>query len=87
MYLQMIILTPRQLAVFSHLDGTIALERAIAAQGRFPAVDPLSSTSNILDPNVVGLEHYKTARDVQQVLQRYQELARHHRDLGCRRIV
>ncbi|MFZ4826984.1 MAG: F0F1 ATP synthase subunit beta [Phototrophicaceae bacterium] len=65
---------PAPVAVFSHLDGTIALERAIAAQGRFPAVDPLSSTSNILDPNVVGLEHYKTARDVQQVLQRYKNL-------------
>jgi len=65
---------PAPVAVFSHLDGTIALERSIAAAGRFPAVDPLSSTSNILDPNVLGEAHYRTARDVQQVLQRYKDL-------------
>jgi F-type H+-transporting ATPase subunit beta len=65
---------PAPVAVFSHLDGTIALERSIASAGRFPAVDPLSSTSNILDPNVLGDEHYNTAREVQQVLQRYKEL-------------
>ncbi len=65
---------PAPVAVFTHLDGTIALERAIAAQGFFPAVDPLASTSKILDPNVVGEEHYRTARDVQQVLQRYKDL-------------
>ncbi|MEM6284220.1 MAG: F0F1 ATP synthase subunit beta [Chloroflexota bacterium] len=65
---------PAPVAVFSHLDGTIALERSIAAAGRFPAVDPLSSTSNILDPNVLGTEHYRTAREVQQVLQRYKDL-------------
>lgn len=65
---------PAPVAVFSHLDGTIALERSIASAGRFPAVDPLSSTSNILDPNVLGEEHYRTAREVQQVLQRYKEL-------------
>jgi len=65
---------PAPVAVFSHLDGTIALERSIASAGRFPAVDPLSSTSNILDPNVLGESHYDTARDVQEVLQRYKDL-------------
>jgi len=60
--------------VFTHLDSTIALERSIAARGLFPAVDPLGSTSNILDPNVVGEDHYRTAREVQKVLQRYKEL-------------
>ena len=65
---------PAPVAVFTHLDSTIALERSIAAKGLFPAVDPLSSTSNILDPNVVGEDHYRTAREVQQVLQRYKDL-------------
>ncbi|MAU09353.1 MAG: F0F1 ATP synthase subunit beta [Anaerolineaceae bacterium] len=65
---------PAPVAVFTHLDSTIALERSIAARGLFPAVDPLGSTSNILDPNVVGEDHYRTAREVQQVLQRYKDL-------------
>ncbi len=65
---------PAPVAVFTHLDGTIALERSIASRGLFPAVDPLSSTSKILDPNVIGEEHYRTAREVQQVLQRYKDL-------------
>jgi F-type H+-transporting ATPase subunit beta len=65
---------PAPVAVFTHLDGTIALERSIAARGIFPAVDPLASTSKILDPLTIGEEHYKTARDVQQVLQRYKSL-------------
>jgi F-type H+-transporting ATPase subunit beta len=65
---------PAPVAVFTHLDGTIALERSIAARGIFPAVDPLSSTSKILDPLVVGDEHYRTAREVQKVLQRYKDL-------------
>jgi F-type H+-transporting ATPase subunit beta len=65
---------PAPVAVFTHLDGTIALERSIAARGLFPAVDPLASTSKILDPLVVGDEHYRTAREVQQVLQRYKDL-------------
>jgi F-type H+/Na+-transporting ATPase subunit beta len=65
---------PAPVAVFTHLDSTIALERSIAARGLFPAVDPLASTSNILDPNVVGDDHYATAREVQQVLQRYKDL-------------
>jgi F-type H+-transporting ATPase subunit beta len=65
---------PAPVAVFAHLDGTLALERSIAEQGIYPAVDPLASTSRILDPNIVGEEHYRTARDVQQVLQRYKDL-------------
>jgi F-type H+/Na+-transporting ATPase subunit beta len=65
---------PAPVAVFTHLDSTIALERSIAARGLFPAVDPLASTSKILDPNIVGLDHYRTAREVQQVLQRYKDL-------------
>ncbi len=65
---------PAPVAVFTHLDGTIALERSIASRGLFPAVDPLASTSKILDPLIVGEEHYRTAREVQQVLQRYKDL-------------
>jgi F-type H+-transporting ATPase subunit beta len=65
---------PAPVAVFTHLDGTIALERSIAARAIFPAVDPLASTSKILDPLIVGDDHYRTARDVQQVLQRYKDL-------------
>ncbi|MCY3779781.1 MAG: F0F1 ATP synthase subunit beta [Chloroflexi bacterium] len=65
---------PAPVAVFTHLDSTIALERSIAARGLFPAVDPLASTSNILQPEVVGEDHYTTAREVQQVLQRYKDL-------------
>jgi F-type H+/Na+-transporting ATPase subunit beta len=65
---------PAPVAVFTHLDSTIALERSIAARAIFPAVDPLKSTSKILDPNIVGEDHYKTAREVQQVLQRYKGL-------------
>ena len=65
---------PAPVAVFAHLDGTISLERAIAAQGIYPAVDPLDSTSRLLDPNIIGQEHYDCARGVQAVLQRYKEL-------------
>ncbi|NMC77852.1 MAG: F0F1 ATP synthase subunit beta, partial [Chloroflexi bacterium] len=59
---------------FTHLDATIALERSIAEKAIFPAVDPLASTSRILDPRIVGEEHYNTAREVQRVLQRYKDL-------------
>jgi F-type H+-transporting ATPase subunit beta len=59
---------------FGHLDAVVALERSIAEQGLYPAVDPLASTSRILDPNVVGEEHYRVAREVQRVLQRYKDL-------------
>ncbi len=65
---------PAPVATFAHLDATISLERSIAEQGLYPAVDPLASTSRILDPLVVGQEHYTTARDVQRVLQRYKDL-------------
>ncbi len=65
---------PAPVATFTHLDATIALERAISEKGIYPAVDPLASTSRILDPLIVGEEHYKTARDVQRVLQRYKDL-------------
>jgi F-type H+-transporting ATPase subunit beta len=65
---------PAPVATFTHLDATIALERSIAEKGIYPAVDPLASTSRILDPNIVGEEHYRTAREVQQVLQRYKDL-------------
>jgi F-type H+/Na+-transporting ATPase subunit beta len=65
---------PAPATTFAHLDSTIVLERAIFEQGIFPAVDPLASTSRILDPNVVGQEHYDVARGVQGVLQRYKDL-------------
>ena len=65
---------PAPVTIFSHLDATIALERAIAEQGIYPAVDPLSSTSRILDPLIVGEEHYQVARGVQSVLQKYKDL-------------
>jgi F-type H+-transporting ATPase subunit beta len=65
---------PAPVATFTHLDATIALERSISDKGIYPAVDPLASNSRILDPNVVGEEHYKTAREVQRVLQRYKDL-------------
>ncbi|MGH8291140.1 MAG: F0F1 ATP synthase subunit beta [Steroidobacteraceae bacterium] len=65
---------PSPATTFAHLDSTVALSRQIAEQGIYPAVDPLASTSRQLDPNVVGEEHYDTARAVQSVLQRYKEL-------------
>jgi len=65
---------PAPVATFTHLDATIALERSISDKGIYPAVDPLASNSRILDPNVVGEEHYQTAREVQRVLQRYKDL-------------
>jgi F-type H+-transporting ATPase subunit beta len=65
---------PAPVATFAHLDATIALERSIAEQALYPAVDPLGSTSRILDPRVVGEEHYGVAREVQRVLQRYKDL-------------
>ncbi|MBK7449592.1 MAG: F0F1 ATP synthase subunit beta [Anaerolineales bacterium] len=65
---------PAPVATFTHLDATIALERSIVEKGIYPAVDPLASTSRILDPNIVGEEHYRTAREVQRVLQRYKDL-------------
>ena len=65
---------PAPVATFAHLDATIRLERSIVDRGIYPAVDPLTSTSRILDPRVVGEDHYRVAREVQQVLQRYKDL-------------
>jgi F-type H+-transporting ATPase subunit beta len=65
---------PAPVATFAHLDATIALERSIAEQSLYPAVDPLGSTSRILDPHIVGDEHYDVAREVQRILQRYKDL-------------
>jgi len=65
---------PGVVTTFGHLDAVIALERSIAEQGLYPAVDPLTSTSRILTPAVVGEEHYRVAREVQRVLQRYKDL-------------
>jgi F-type H+-transporting ATPase subunit beta len=65
---------PAPATTFTHLDANIVLERRISELGIFPAVDPLKSNSRLLDPKVVGAEHYKVARDVQRILQRYQEL-------------
>lgn len=65
---------PAPATTFSHLDATTVLSREIASQGIYPAVDPLGSTSRILDPDILGEEHYQVAREVQRVLQRYTEL-------------
>lgn len=65
---------PAPATTFAHLDATIVLDRAIAEQGIYPAVDPLASTSRALTPEIVGREHYEVARGVQQVLQRYKDL-------------
>jgi len=65
---------PAPATTFAHLDGTVVLSRQIAELGIYPAVDPLDSTSRILDPNVLGDEHYYTARQVQQILQKYKDL-------------
>lgn len=65
---------PAPVATFSHLDASLNLERSLAEQGLFPAIDPLSSNSRALDPDVVGSEHYQIARDVVKTLQRYKDL-------------
>ena len=65
---------PAPATTFAHLDATTVLSRSIVELGIYPAVDPLESTSRILDPRVVGEEHYRTARGVQEILQRYKEL-------------
>jgi F-type H+-transporting ATPase subunit beta len=65
---------PAPATTFAHLDSTVALSRSLASLGIYPAVDPLDSTSTILEPAIVGEEHYKVARDVQKVLQKYQDL-------------
>jgi F-type H+-transporting ATPase subunit beta len=65
---------PGIVTTYGHLDAIIALERSLVEQGLYPAVDPLASTSRILNPRVVGEEHYQVARGIQRVLQRYKEL-------------
>ena len=65
---------PAPATTFAHLDATTNLSRDIAARGIYPAVDPLDSTSRVLDPGIVGEEHYRVARQVQAILQRYKEL-------------
>ena len=65
---------PAPATTFAHLDATTNLQRSIAELGIYPAVDPLTSTSRILDPRIVGEEHYRVARGVQEILQRYKEL-------------
>ena len=65
---------PAPVSVFAHLDATISLERSIADKGIYPSVDPLSSTSRILDSQIIGSDHYNAARGVQKVLQRYKDL-------------
>jgi len=65
---------PAPATTFAHLDSTVVLNRSLTELGIYPAVDPLDSNSNILDPNIVGEEHYRTARDVQKILQRYKDL-------------
>ncbi len=65
---------PAPATTFAHLDGTVVLSRPISELGIYPAVDPLDSTSRILDPNYLGADHYKTARQVQQILQKYKDL-------------
>jgi F-type H+-transporting ATPase subunit beta len=65
---------PAPATTFAHLDATTNLSRDIAARGIYPAVDPLESTSRVLDPAIVGEEHYRVARQVQAILQRYKEL-------------
>ncbi len=65
---------PAPVTTFAHLDSTITLERSLADQGLYPAVDPLTSSSKMLTPDIVGSDHYEVAREVQQVLQRYKDL-------------
>ena len=65
---------PAPATTFTHLDATTVLSRRIVEMGIYPSVDPLESTSRILDPHIVGQEHYRVAREVQKLLQRYREL-------------
>lgn len=65
---------PAPVATFTHIDSSLSLDRSLAEQGLYPAVDPLASNSTALDPQIVGEEHYRVAREVQRVLQRYKEL-------------
>ena len=76
---------PGVATTFSHLDATTNLSRQIAELGIYPAVDPLESTSRILDPRIIGQEHYNVARTVKEILQRYKDLQEHHRHSRSRR--
>ena len=78
---------PAPAATFAHLDATTVLSRSIAELGIYPAVDPLDSTSRILDPHVLGDEHYNVARGVQEVLQKYRDFTRYHRNSRYGRII
>jgi F-type H+-transporting ATPase subunit beta len=78
---------PAPATAFAHLDATTVLSRNLASLGIYPAVDPLDSTSRILDPQVVGREHYDVARRVQEILQAYKDLPGHHRHPGHGRAV
>ena len=69
---------PAPATLFAHLDATTVLSRAITEKGIYPAVDPLESTSRILEADVVGEEHYRTARAVQEILQKYKQIGRAH---------
>merc|ERR1711936_1340836 len=74
---------PAPATTFAHLDATTVLSRAIAELGIYPAVDPLDSTSRIMDPNIIGAEHYQVARNIQKTLQDYKSL--HTVTDNCRR--
>jgi F-type H+-transporting ATPase subunit beta len=65
---------PAPATTFSHLDSTVVLSRSLVELGIYPAVDPLESTSTVLDPNIIGKEHYEVARETQKILQRYKDL-------------
>jgi F-type H+-transporting ATPase subunit beta len=65
---------PAPATTFAHLDSTVALSRALTEIGIYPAVDPLDSTSTVMDPNIIGKDHYEVARGVQKVLQKYKDL-------------
>ncbi len=71
---------PAPATTFAHLDATTVLSRSISEQGIYPAVDPLESSSRILEPDVVGEEHYEVARRVEEALQRYKRITGYHRN-------
>ena len=75
---------PAPATTFTHLDATTVLSRAISELGIYPAVDPLESTSRILDPRIVGKEHYEVATEVKNILERYKELTRYYCNFRCR---
>ena len=79
MCLPMTLTDPAPATTFAHLDATTVLSRSIVELGIYPAVDPLESTSRILDPRIVGEEHYKVARDVQEILTEIQRITGYHR--------